>query len=425
MGTIIELNIGDVSLSSSKNAMGVDYGYMFQDGDLCRRKTDAINYDYYEEHPEEKEDIAKVEELFVRKLSDILPRLEILGYTLEAARTEYQSLVAEANSATEDQQKEYLTFDEFCSLICRYPLNAMNSTFIEHNTPDRDIISQGRFANYINEFNRIPLAESIDLYWSEASFFSEKVVVLSAESMLQVFALNKANTEIEVTWEFGPIVHSGWVKREEFQTGARQRQQILIATEGPSDANIIRLSLDILRPDLADFFNFIDVTERHHFWGASNLVKFAEGLLRINIMNQVLFVFDNDAEGVDAFYKLKKINLPANMRAMLLPDLEEFRSFSTYGPEGISISDINGRAAAIECYLDLDLPQYSGPRVTWSNFKKDIGVWHGALDFKKSYSNHFYKQTNDLLHNSDYDMSKLLRLIDEIVSQAGLIVPVI
>jgi len=105
----------------------------------------------------------------------------------------------------------------------------------------------------------------------------------------------------------------------------------------------------------------------------------------------VLFVFDNDAEGVDAFRKLEKLKLPPNMRAMLLPDLEEFREFSTYGPEGFSVSDINGRAAAIECYLDLRLDQYPPPQVTWSNFKKDIDAWHGILEFKESYSKHLLR----------------------------------
>ena len=110
---------------------------------------------------------------------------------------------------------------------------------------------------------------------------------------------------------------------------------------------------------------------------------------------------------------------------MLLPDLEEFSSFTTRGPEGVSVSDINGRAAAIECYLDLRLDQYPAPEVTWSNFKKDIDAWHGVLDFKESYSKHFYDQPDDLLRNGSYDVSKLSKLIDALVQQAGLVIPVI
>lgn len=430
MGTSIELCIGNVSLSYSKNFMGIDYGFLFQEGDLFRRKTDSINYDYYEEHPEEKEEFAEAEELFARTLSRILPRLEILGFTLESARTEYQALVAEAAemasySELDEPKNEYLTFDEFCNLACRYPLGDLKSGYIEYETPDRDMLSQGRFASDIDVFKRIPWTDNSDSYWSETSFLTARVCILSAESMLQVFALNEANAETEVTWEFGPIVHAGWVQREAFQPGARQKKKILIATEGASDARIIRRSLDILRPDVTDFFNFVDVDERHHFWGTGNLVKFAEGLLRIDVLNQVLFVFDNDAEGVDAFRKLEKLKLPANMRAMLLPDIEEFRGFSTRGPEGVSVSNINGRAAAIECYLDLRLDQYPAPQVTWSNFKKDIDAWHGVLDFKESYSKHFYEQPDDLLRNGSYDVSKLLKLIDVLIQQAGLVIPVI
>jgi len=270
MGTSIELCIGYVSLSYSKNFMGVDYGFLFQEGDLFRRRTDSVDYDYYEEHPTEIEDLAEAEELFARTLSRILPRLEILGFTLEAARAEYQAVVAEAVEITnyselEESKTEYLTFEEYCNLACRYPLGDLKSGYIEYETPDRDMLSQGRFAADIDVFKRIPMTDNSDFYWSETSFLSARVCILSAESMLQVFALNAANADVEVTWEFGPIVHSGWVQREAFKPGARQKQKVLIATEGASDARIIRRSLDILRPDVADFFNFVDVDERHHF----------------------------------------------------------------------------------------------------------------------------------------------------------------
>lgn len=132
-----------------------------------------------------------------------------------------------------------------------------------------------------------------------------RVCILSAESMLQVFAQNTENSDTEVTWEFGPIVDAGWVQREKFRAGAFQKQKVLIATEGTSDTRIIQRALQVLRPNVADFFNFVDVDERHPYWGTGNLVKFAEGLLRIEVLNQVLFVFDNDAEGVDAFANLK------------------------------------------------------------------------------------------------------------------------
>ena len=66
-------------------------------------------------------------------------------------------------------------------------------------------------------------------------------------------------------------------------------------------------------------------------------------------------VFDNDAEGIDTFRTLQRFTFPVNMRAMVLPDLEELRNFPARGPGGVACADINGRAAAIECYLYLSL----------------------------------------------------------------------
>ncbi len=75
MGTEIQLTIGNVSLDYAKNHMGNDYGFLFQEADLARRRSDAINYNYYEEHPDEEPDLAESELEFVRPLSRVLSRL--------------------------------------------------------------------------------------------------------------------------------------------------------------------------------------------------------------------------------------------------------------------------------------------------------------------------------------------------------------
>ncbi|MFO0430761.1 MAG: HEPN/Toprim-associated domain-containing protein, partial [Hyphomonadaceae bacterium] len=71
MGTSIELKVGSVSLAYGKNNMGQDFGHLFQDIDLCRRKSKAIDYSYYEEHPEELDGLALAEEIFARPLSRV------------------------------------------------------------------------------------------------------------------------------------------------------------------------------------------------------------------------------------------------------------------------------------------------------------------------------------------------------------------
>lgn len=292
MGTEINLTIGGISLSYSKNHMGIDFGHLFQESDRTRRKMDGIHYEYYEDNPDEIADLALSEMVFARRLDRIVPRLKLLNHSLDTARAEYEAVVAEtlelASYSEPREQLSLLSFEEFCALACRYPLRELNDAYIQYETPDHDKAAQGRFADDADEFARLPGDRYDNIYYSEKSYLSASLCVLSAESMLIVFAQNPANANIEVVWEFGPLVRNGWVSIGDFQPGARRVQKVLIATEGASDARIIKRSLDVLRPDVADFFNFIDVDERHHFWGTGNLVKFAEGLLRIDIQNKVL-----------------------------------------------------------------------------------------------------------------------------------------
>lgn len=429
MGTEINLTIGGISLSYSKNHMGIDFGNLFQEGDRTRRKMEEINYDYYEENPDEIADLEASEMVFARRLDRIVSRLELLNHSLDAARAEYEVVVADtiemASYSEPPEDPSLLSFEEFCALACRYPIGVLKDAYIEYERPDRDKVAQGRFVEDADEFARLPGNRYNNLYYSEKSYLSASLCILSAESMLRVFALNPDNADIEVVWEFGPLVNNGWANLNDFQPGARRVQKVLVATEGASDARIIKRALEVLRPDVADFFNFIDVDERHHFWGTGNLVKFAEGLLRIDVQNRVLFVFDNDAEGVDAYRKLAALNLPANIRSMLLPDLNAFGSFLARGPQGVSLADINGRAAAIECYLDLDLPAYGPAQVLWSNYKKEVDAWHGALEFKESYQRHFFDQDDDALRNGPYHSTKLGKLLDRLIVEASLVLPAV
>jgi hypothetical protein len=52
---------------------------------------------------------------------------------------------------------------------------------------------------------------------------------------------------------------------------------------------------------------------------------------------------------------MSNLKLPRNMCGAMLPQLKPFEKFSTLGPEGPAVADISHGAAAIECYLDLNL----------------------------------------------------------------------
>jgi hypothetical protein len=142
-------------------------------------------------------------------------------------------------------------------------------------------------------------------------------------------------------------------------------------------------------------------------------------LVRIDVQNKVLFVLDNDGEGLEAYRRLIELPMPTNMRAMVLPAMDCFKHFQTRGPEGLNLSDINRRAAGIECYLDLDIPEYPPAQVVWTNYKAGLGTWHGALEHKDSYAQHFYKQDDAYLVAGSYDTTKLRAIIDALLRELG------
>lgn len=400
--------------------MGIDHGWLFQESDRTRRRSDQLDYDYFADRPDE---LARYEMAFARPLRDVLPRLAMRGYSIESARGAYDAAIAELlefDTSTADEgdppRPTPPSFEEFCAFVAAHPVRDLDGTYLE-NDDDRRAKVKAYFAEDQALIARFPRGEAGLYDWSAysvKSYFGGLVGILDSYSLLCVFGLNEANRNCEVVWQYGPLCENGWTDPDSFQPLADRRQTVLIATEGSSDARILAHALKLLRPDILDFFRFIDLTEGHPFAGVGNLVKFAQGLVAIDVQNKLLLVLDNDAEGVDGYQKISALRLPANMGVMVLPDLEAFRSFPARGPEGVVASDINGRAAAIECYLDLDFSGKPPAAVTWTNYKKDVDRYQGSLDFKTTYVEDFLRQTPATIAEGRYDVSKMKAVLDAV-----------
>ncbi len=321
---------------------------------------------------------------------------------------------------TDVRPLEPLTFDEFVLLANRVPFAELDGTFAGRGRSAGRVT--GRFAGETATFDRIPGGHDYEATgYSEREYFSSAVNLLHPWLMLRVLAENPINRGTDVVWQYGPLVEAGWASAGEFVGDARRTETFLVATEGSSDAHILRHALALLRPGVLDFFRFIDVSEGHPFPGVGNLVKFAKGLAKIDVHNQTVFVFDNDAEGVEAFGRLNPLKLPPNMRAIVLPDRDAFRKFPARGPQGDHLADINGRGAAIECYLDHRLHQYPKPRVVWMNYKPELGAYHGALEHKESYTRAFLELRPDAPALPAYDTSGIEAVLDALVAECVLI----
>lgn len=416
MGTEVSLDIAGLSVDWSKNHRGADHGFLFQSDDRRRIPWEDDDYD-------DDPDRSLMEMAFIRPLRTVLPRLELLGHTLAAAKVDYERVAAvcvedrrslREEGLGEELPLELMSFGEFKEFVTRDAITDLDDSYAPDVSDEGEWRTKGRFADNAVS-GRVPstLAYDVDGY-SERSYFGSLIGFLHPYNVLRLLAENERNLHADLEWRYGPLVCNGWVKEGEFISEARRAQTFLIATEGTSDIQIIKHAISLLRPEIADFFRFVDVGRGYPFTGAGNLVRFAQGLVKIDIHNQILFVLDNDAEGVSAYRRISELALPTNMRAATLPALEKFRNFRSRGPGGAGTADITGRAAAIECYLDLKAGSKSPAEVVWTAYKKDLDAYQGELLSKQRYMKTFLKRASRI---NGYDMSGLTAVLDMIFAE--------
>ena len=123
MGTIISLRVAGTDIAWAKNGPGENYGPLFQDNDLTRLRSEQLDYDRVDPNDP---DLAREEMAFAKQLSGLVPRLELLGFTLEQVEAEYSQATQEHAGETEalDEESErssprLMTFPEFCAFVSR------------------------------------------------------------------------------------------------------------------------------------------------------------------------------------------------------------------------------------------------------------------------------------------------------------------
>jgi hypothetical protein len=86
----------------------------------------------------------------------VLPRLELLGFTIERAKLEYMSAVEALSEEMRedgdedgdaDEAPNLMSFEELCAFVAAHPVENLDDTFIDHSGADREAKVRGRFAD--------------------------------------------------------------------------------------------------------------------------------------------------------------------------------------------------------------------------------------------------------------------------------------
>lgn len=380
MGTYSDFRIGKFSLESSGNFNTTTHHSIY-----VPSNSTFIEKDWG--------DGPRTVEVFQATLREILPRLELLGSTLSKIERRFSN--------------PYITYDEPHDVPFDEALMLVRNADL-HSLPDFEG-SEDNLGIFPDPYQQRLLDTTFQQSYVGLPGWDLSALLdrLSPYDALRVLAERPENLDLPVTWDFMDVVDSGYFERKDFTVGA-DGQGYLLVTEGTSDTDIIRHAFGILRPQIADFFRYVDMERNHPFGGHGNLLNFMKGLDSIGMTGGVLAIFDNDAAGVGS---LKELARHPNVRAVKLPDLEEFRSFPTIGPSGEHLADINGRAAAIECYLALP----EGCRIRWNNFDHKAGEYQGAIDQRDSEKSRHRDVFLMTSASDDYPFDKIAKVLDMIV----------
>lgn len=388
MGSMITLGIGKMELDWGKNNMFHNHSCLFQKEDIK-----MVPYYYSDDDIKYRKGLSK-------NIKSVMRRLDLLGYSLHDIEEIFNEDLKRISEL--DNISIPISFNDYYNTIKNIDINSINMTSEEYDY-NYDL---GEYAQkcVISEINKLCTLSEYEYY-----YIREFLQNLHPYITLRILSENKKNHNLNVIWRYADVVENGWVLEEDIIPKLNTQEKILIVTEGSSDTDIIKKCIELLYSDVADFFDFIDMEKNYPFTGTGNLKNFVKGLSKINILNKILVILDNDTAGKSVYNDIKKIDLPNNLKVITLPKYKDFDNFKCKGPQGNSIENINGKAVSIECFLDhssIDDEIY----VRWTGFNDKLMQYQGNIEPKNLLIKSFHQY-----YKQDYDFTKLKYLIDYIL----------
>ena len=277
MGSYITLSVDGLELDFGKDDLFQNHSKLFSRDDVKE-----VPYYYADGQVDRKN-------AFCRRLGDVLRRLELLGYSIPAIEKKFVSNKAKRESDFPDLRIDFRILHAIIKSIDLGQIDRKDEGEYKWlNALILDGISSNRQINKIGNLSDIMSAEDRD-------FFDH----IQPYSVLRLLIENPSNLDSELCWRYSDVVEGGYVSETDLFEDISSEEKFLIVTEGSSDLFIIKKALEILRPDMLDFFSFVDMADHYPFSGTGNLYRFSQGLASIGIQNKVLIVYDNDTVGRD------------------------------------------------------------------------------------------------------------------------------
>jgi hypothetical protein len=398
MGTIIALSVDKLEIDWGKNEFFTDHSALFQTSDrtlfpCCFDEDNGVENKFYG---------------YSKKLKFVKERLELLGYSLNKTKEKFKQIFDDMLFLDDELHTDFEPFWESFS-------NAVKSILINEGLKKQESEFWATNPLIFNNFYESIVTQKIDPAFvkDNPSIIFEK---MDPYIILRLLAENKENEECTVSWNCCCLIQSGWIREDQIAGELLAEYKILIITEGSTDSFVLQKSLLKLKPEISDFFSFIDMKSNYPFTGTGSLYNFCSGLTKIYIQNKIIAIFDNDLAGTEAYEKAIKLERPKNMHISKLPNHDLFSSFDTIGPNGEIKCNINGLAVSIECFLDFESSGLKQPKARWTSYIQGYNQYQGSItDPEKKQLMKTFKNAN--LCDGSYNVKKLQFLLEHIISE--------
>jgi hypothetical protein len=379
MGSYWALKIDEFQLVSNKGELPDDILCLFQERDRRVRNSnhhgseDRIQYEY------------------VVSVGAMRERLDVLGFTAERSERDFQEgldaeieRIEERDAEIERIGRYEFTFDDSLSVLRELTLEGWKDALA---TMARTGV------NYWDDpepWKNHPVIHRI--------LDEDDYTLMHFGSDYRYFirdALEALPDATEIILDLTDVTHAGYYDEDQpVAADAREAmlaahpviEPIVILTEGSSDTRIIKSSLDVMYPHLAELYTFLDFEEVRAEGGAEHLCKIVRAFAGARLRTRMVGLFDHDTAGHAALASLSNITLPSNIRLLTLPDAQVARDYPTVGPQGLQRMDVNEMAGGIELYLGPSaLHDGSGEfrPVRWTGYNRKLNRYQGEVEGKR------------------------------------------
>lgn len=302
-------------------------------------------------------------------------RLALMGFTAEACRHEWSSLIEDIAADDDGPGDEFEILNKDGTVLASVPRN--------------QILDRGLAAYE----SGLPYARMDPLDQHCADMIAGFIESGHDRRILLALQLESASKDEIVRLDLHDLYLAGYfdgvdnitqMAADELAVSVSSGGPIIVVTEGSSDARFLQRALELVVPHVSHMFRFFDKDAGAEM-NSAQVVRTLRSFAAAGVTNRVVGVLDNDTAGRVAAKQLDAKPRPASNRYFLLPDVPYGSCYPTYGPNGDADLDINGRAVSIEFQFGVEqlrLPGGELARVEWSGREESIGAYQGKLPKK-------------------------------------------